>query len=810
MNDEQVLALFSQRNPAIDSYIEVFANGSMLRYKEIVQWGDKKGGQTYYQHALNGVMVLERLRDPALELGLSDEEARCLFAAYTVHDINKIPPYSTRGGKYVDLATEENAARELERLRIGEFFPEWRRYLLDVVALMHLHQGHMAVTMAGLDRRAANRLALGWERVKQLGHLMQAADAIDLSHTLAMDRHKQDFLYALNAAVARRQWRFVSHQLAEQRGVLTNLLHNAAVEAMRAQGAIDLLYYADGVCYLVPVDTELRWGVEELQATARQVERRLSEIQGAALKDFIKGSNTGIQVDSAALDSGAGFATILARIRSVVEGGGGTYSAKSAAKREADVRANDLAQITDSTLRERVDTLLAGGTILPTAEADMQRAYLIDAYRNLLARHFGAALKRRREDAWTHVYDLVGASVEARPLYQAISSGRRAYFLVRYVKADFEALYEAMQSDLTRLTDEPATVQRGFVEDYLHTHLNVQGAQPGETRDFAAPLRRYVADQHRQCCYCGNATLAGDWMSANVPPSVNVQLFSARLEGGSSAEPKRMVCAVCRMQFILEKLAWRAHRDKRGAEQITYYLHLFPRTFLTEPLLDAWYRGLERLHAEETTESFFLDTLSFFRRRGERASKGDGATIGEADWRMPVTPHKVNGIALPKLHEAMGNAVILSINAPGETADGQFLFMLEKTLVLQQFFPSRVLVTRSPVPPLVPNDDTALIFDQLPASMRWLIPKPVLRDVDVETLLTRLTELHTVGRRLYQRNKNETPVLDLIRAAGDDPLRLYYVADRMIERKVSGADAERQATWLSQAMAPTLRLLAGE
>jgi len=804
MNDGEFLAFFSKRNAVIDSYFDVFANGSMLHYKEIVQWGDKKGGQTYYQHALNGVMVLERLRDPLLGLELTDPEVRCLFAAYTIHDINKIPPYSARGRKYVDLATEENAARELERLHIADFFPEWKEYLPDIVALMHLHQGHMAVTMTGANRNVASRFTLGWERLKQLGYLMQAADAIDLSHALAMDKHKQDFLYALNAAVEHGQRRFVSHQLAERRGVLTNLLHNAVVGAMREKGAIDLLYYADGVCYLVPVDTSLRWGAEELQETTRQVERRLAEIQGAALKDFIKGSNTGIQVDNAALDSGAGFATILARIRSVVEGGGGTYSAKSATKREADVRANDLAQATDPLLHERVEALLAEKAILPTTEAAMQRAYLIDAYRNLLARHFEAALKRRREDAWTHVYDLVGAGAEARPLYQAISSGRRAYFLIRDVAADFEALYEAMQHDLTGLAGEPASPQRVFVEDYLHTHLNVQGAQPGQPRDFVVPLRRYVADQHRQCCYCGNATPAADWMSANVPPSVNVQLFSARLEGGSSAEPKRMVCAVCRMQFILEKLAWRAHRDKRGEEQITYYLHLFPRTFLTEPLLQAWYGGLERLHAEETTGSFFLDTLAFFRRREERA------TNAATDWRIPVTSHKINGIALPKLHEAMGNVVILALNAPGETADGQFLFMLEKTLVLQQFFPSRVLVTRSPVPPMVPDGETALIFDQLPASMRWLIPKPVLRDEDVEALLTRLTELHTVGRRLYQRNKNDAPVLNLIRAAGDDPLRLYYVADRMIERKVSGPDAERLATWLSQAVAPHLRALAGE
>jgi CRISPR-associated protein Csc3 len=284
-----------------------------------------------------------------------------------------------------------------------------------------------------------------------------------------------------------------------------------------------------------------------------------------------------------------------------------------------------------------------------------------------------------------------------------------------------------------------------------------------------------------------------------VPPSLNVQLFSVRLEGGSSAEPKRMVCPVCRMQFILEKLAWRAHRDKRGAEQVTYYLHLFPNGFLSEPLIAAWRGGLERLHAEEVDESFFLDTNAYFKSRLE-----GGAHDGE---KIQVTQHKVNGIALPKLSEAIGNVLVLALNAPGDTVDGQFLFALEKTLVLRQFFPCRILVTRSPVPPLLPEDSAALVMDGVPAAMRWLVPEPVLTTEALERLEGRLARLHALRRLLYQRGKNEDPIVELIRAACDDPLALYYAADRMIERKTSGADAERQATWLGRMIAPHLKVL---
>ena len=73
-------------------------------------------------------------------------------------------------------------------------------------------------------------------------------------------------------------------------------------------------------------------------------------------------------------------------------------------------------------------------------------------------------------------------------------------------------------------------------------------------------------------------------MAANAPGSVGVQSFSNRLVGGSSREPKRNICAVCRVQFILEKLAWSTHRDKHGGDYTTFYFHFYPYSFFTEPL----------------------------------------------------------------------------------------------------------------------------------------------------------------------------------------------------------------------------------
>lgn len=90
--DRKHLALLiGKSEPSVfKDYIEQVANNGLLRYKSIIQYG-KKAGESLYTHVLNGIFVLEQLR-PALEL--TDMEARVLFAAYTIHDINKLPEYA--------------------------------------------------------------------------------------------------------------------------------------------------------------------------------------------------------------------------------------------------------------------------------------------------------------------------------------------------------------------------------------------------------------------------------------------------------------------------------------------------------------------------------------------------------------------------------------------------------------------------------------------------------------------------------------------------------------------------------------------
>ena len=235
-------------------YLRSIANGNLRSYKEIVHDRGKKRGQSYYNHVMNLVAIAEKLR-PAL--ALHRDETHCVFLALTVHDMNKIPPYNKRPDgrdvSYVNAATQENIKTELERLNAASFFPEWERYLLDIMLLAHFHQESATGTVLTIDQRKISQCVLPSTRLKgPLKFLMKAADVADNSHSGDQcsrdEAHIRDkLLQHINAAMPERQYRFFGHRLAELRSLFTNIMHNELVKYFQEQygkdACIDLMYY---------------------------------------------------------------------------------------------------------------------------------------------------------------------------------------------------------------------------------------------------------------------------------------------------------------------------------------------------------------------------------------------------------------------------------------------------------------------------------------------------------------------------------------------------------------------------------------
>lgn len=852
----------SDSSEVLPEYIEYIANKRLRHYKHIIQYGGKEG-ESVWTHIMNLITMVEKLC-PLFHL--SAYEMRCLLLALTVHDLNKIDEYGKaangRNASYANAASKVHIEQELKQLEVATFFPQWQDYLFDIVYLAHAHQEGSTVETV-FNEREMEQCRLDRDRLEGvLKYLMKAADVSDNSHSgnyaLRHERHIRDKLRdhinsAANADALPRRYRFVGHHLAELRGLMTNVMHNELVAYMHEtygeEACIDLLYHPEGVDYLLDRKIPFTWTQEQRQAVADRIGQRFAKLQLDQLAQFIKATPSGIGVDDAAMQSGATIEVIFNGIANVV--GRKQYRLEWREQRNELVR-SDLVEALASEkvsaeVKERINALLREADLVPANEEALKRGEFVTAYRNFLKDHRSDRLKAVKQDAWSRVGRLFQLPEASDALYSLIDPYRRGYFMARDLPVrDVEEMVVDALEDMRQLEVQAAQAQAGrktkkpqaeetsevsdeiaetslmafdtaYIVDYLERHLEVWDSLtdtsahtlPVHTIDFGETLRRYAdaKQPHKQCCNCGSALKAGEWMSIQVPPSIGVQSFSNRLEAGSSRDPKRNVCDVCRTQFILEKLAWRSHRDKQGSEQVTFYLHLFPYSYFTQPMLLAWWQSIKNLQ-DTDHKSLFLDTRGYFSKWG-------------SDLQADVSPRcyrsSIEGLGIPTLSEALSNTPVLPLMISGGNYGLQFLIALEKTALLAQWFDSRVILSRMPVPSLnlanerMGDEPVALLVENPPQSMSWLVPQVAMTRKDVDILCRKLCNVHQLADKLVPKDeKFEDAIYDLVVAAVSDPLALYYEVDRLIEQQAGqkkGRKPEYQAMSLSHVVAPMLKEL---
>jgi CRISPR-associated protein Csc3 len=765
----------------LDDYLRLVNTGGLDPYREIDQYGGKTG-ETLWRHVLNGVFLLDTLAEL---LGLDDSSTRCLFAAFTVHDLNKVPLYAHLRRPYNEIVTEDNVRQESERLGLARFFPEIARYLADIVTLARLHQGHLAVTGDGLNLRRAENYRIGLAQVLRLGGLMRAADVLDLAHGLDERDHHERFLVYLNEASPVRRFQLLSHRLAENRGLLTNLIHNIVVaEVVDRFGATPVACYPDGVLYVAEAGRSLSWSAAGLPGLAARAADRLARLQRDELASFVRGAPVGIKVDPTCFASGATVEDVLALIRSRVD-----------AKRFSE----DWRIERETALREDLGGDLPADFRLP-GDDQLRRAELLSAYRILLEDHAEGRLRVLKTNAWERAYGVVGLPNALRRQADRANSFRRAYLLAHAISPSLDELDQLIQTDAREVFGAGGQATEGVdaaLTSYLTENLSLSIGN-GAPRPFGGHLVRYIGAQFRQCSSCSTSLPSAELMKLTVPPSFGVQAFSNRLAGGVMREPKRNVCPICREQFVLERLAWVSHTDKYGGDISTFYLHLFPVAFFTGDELAVWWQGIVRLRNEEVS-ALFVDPGAYFRQTRTQP----GAPI-------PVWKAKRNGVAIPRFDEALGNTPTLAVHAPGNSFAEQSLYAVEVGAILGRFFGCKVLVSRNAVPILDAAAMAPLVVDGVPRALRWLLPEDQLDVAGVGRLFDLLALLHQIQDRTRQGTDSTNVVLELCRAAVGDPLGIYYQADRLAERAARGkGDLDLTTRLARQQTAPLLRALLG-
>ena len=288
------LGISSDADDLFRTYIKEVANRKLREYQEIIQWG-AKAGQSLYLHILNGICVLERLR-PILDL--DDLEVQVLFSAFSVHDLNKLDQFQNEKRSFNYLANAKNVSAALTNLEIEQFFPEWQDYLKDIEVLIRAHSRFHNTYGEALDQNYDPYFLDKDRLLNYLVPIIRAMDVVDLSKMLEERAKKRDFLIEINSIFEDVQYKFVYHKISEQRGILTNLIHNEIARYLESErDLLPLLYYPEGVAYLVDQDRDVHITTDEIVAIGNAIVHNIeSKTRGEFIK-FIQGSPAGIKVD---------------------------------------------------------------------------------------------------------------------------------------------------------------------------------------------------------------------------------------------------------------------------------------------------------------------------------------------------------------------------------------------------------------------------------------------------------------------------------------------------------------------------------
>ena len=781
------LGIYSGADNLFQTYVEEIANKKLRAYQEIIQYG-AKAGESLYLHITNGIFVLERLR-PILDL--DDLEVQLLFSAFSIHDLNKLQEFQDEKRSFNYLANEKNVSAVLTNLEMERFFPEWHDYLEDIKVLVRAHSRHYHTYDETLD---LDYDPYSHDRDRLLEYLVpiiRAMDVIDLSKTLEKQAKKVDFLRELNR-ILDVQYQFVYHKVSEQRGILTNLIHNEIVKYMETEkDLLPLLYYPDGVAYLVDRNRDVQITGDELTTLGNRIVNNIESKTSKEFRKFIQGSPAGIKVDEKCLALGLSFDQIWNEVRNII-------SERKYAAKVDDM--NDRCRGRLQNAREKLqgtkpskknpdpvaqialidEILVEDAHLLPPDDAAVRIGELVRTYYIFLNKHFPQTIS----DVWNHIYDLLELPLEIeeeayRSRYAAFNAlSDRGYIIGRDLDKNgrsFDEIYELIVDDGTAVMEisrPPSEFE--ILADYVHKYVDFSFAADRGS-NFVQNLERYVRSNHVQCSTCGAEFETDEWMKPDVPANIKVQYFSNRLEGGTSREPKRRVCSICRTQYMLDKICYNV-----GGSTATFFIHLYPISFFTDVFIGAFRAAQERF-SNPDFPSVFLKTDDALRHYQENAQLV-----------LPVNWTKINGNPLPKFSEALGNILTIPVNTPGKNHTEDILYAIENTLLYQRFLGCRAVLTDSSIPLFSGDEFSHFFIDHIPPAFRGWLPDNNLDSDMTQRAFEQLLKLHGIRSKIGSIDADD--LVRLIRSLNYDALELYYVTHRMIKREQAGNEPLQFAT----------------
>ncbi|BAY29769.1 CRISPR-associated protein Csc3 [Nostoc carneum NIES-2107] len=262
---EQEFAAISALGGTYEAHYQILSQlGNKFAQEKAQNWSNR-ADQNLLVHVLNGLLTAWNI-SKYLPQPLSETEKYLLCLGLTLHDYNK---YCNGQGeetpKNSQVAEILNICRDLgEKLNFQLFWSEWQEYLPEIAYLAQNTQNKASTNIYPAnwpvpkikDRR---RLENPLRRLLAFGDIaVHFTDPGDIDTQTGGDRLREQLRFLnINKSL-------VYHRLRDTIGILSNGIHNATILFAKQLDWEPILFFAQGVIYLAPPNSETP-DIHELQ-----------------------------------------------------------------------------------------------------------------------------------------------------------------------------------------------------------------------------------------------------------------------------------------------------------------------------------------------------------------------------------------------------------------------------------------------------------------------------------------------------------------------------------------------------------------
>ncbi len=719
-----------------DRYFKYIRPKLYEKHANYCQYGSRRG-RTLAEHldsACQFVLTITKIAK------IPEDKRGLILSATSVHDLNKLDEEHNRDVKKL-ARDREFLEKQLEKACVLELV-KTNEDLELVRKLIERHSGHTASDGMRFLPEDPN--------IKHWAAILIGGDLFDLGidENLRIRKVENELTVALQ-----RPTHIFTIRLSQELGYLTSLLLSACEEILHSKGLCTLALNPDSQTFIGTTfpDSDLAPEIAQLW------QKKIDLVFGGNVEKLVNPTKDGIKIDQQAIEQN--LEATLDQVYALL------------------VKKTNSFKLDKITIDIKKYGSEAGETEVKLA-SELGLMPISNAEEFAISEGLKAVYLSYREselspkESWDRIATQVYITPEQRLALEPFNAQYgRCLFAAKAVQGGLESVMKALENSFS-LRQLEKTEKSRILDTIVRQLLNLDVLSD---LDKFAELTAYIHANPRNRCSLGKeSSEVNDLISAQMPPNTKVQMFSNRLPGGMSAEPKRKANFLGALSYQLMSIG---ANFPSGGKQDPLYLHFaLPRGSNVE-LRNIWRNFLKEKAAISEDGAITIDELKLYR-----------------DNELVFQPNKVVGMALPKRPEFIHSTVTIPIVWGDVNASMALLkslrLALELSLALDISFPF-VLSGNLEIEP------TWDIFGQVEGIASSLQPllgngkyyrdghlseKARKHSLTAEKVLNRLRCLGQLTIAVASLTKKDDCLYDLARSVSR-PLDLYYVLLRWILRE---------------------------